>query len=69
MMVLGYDAETLALLRATLDEAWASLRADEKASASKAVLARHILRIAESGERDPIRLRNQALCQIVTSTL
>jgi hypothetical protein len=60
-MLLMYDADTVALLRATLEEAWASLRAHEKAGSSKTLLASHILELASRGERNPIRLRTYAL--------
>jgi hypothetical protein len=56
-----YDAETIALLRAMLEEAWASLRAHEKVGSSKILLASHILELASRGERNPIRLSTYAL--------
>jgi len=60
-MLMFYDAETIALLRATLDETWASLRPDQKAGSSKTLLASHILDLASRGERNRIRLRTYAL--------
>jgi hypothetical protein len=56
-----YEPETIALLRAVLDEVWDSLSAEDQASTSKTALAQRILREAAEGERDPLRLRAAAL--------
>ena len=48
---------------------WAALRPDERARASKTVLAIRLLEVAAEGERDPARLRSEALSIVVTSAL
>jgi hypothetical protein len=64
-----YTPETVKLLRDALDDAWAALRPDERARASKAMLATRLLEVAAEGERDPARLRREALSTVVTSAL
>ena len=56
-----FDLETVALLRETLDDAWASLRPEQRATMLKTTLAERILKSAAQGERDRKRLRNAAL--------
>ena len=56
-----FDLETVALLRETLDDAWASLRPEEQATMLKTTLAERILKSAAQGERDRERLRDAAL--------
>jgi len=56
-----FDAETVAMLRATLNRAWASLPPSQRAVTSRSVLAEHILKAAAKGERDPDHLRECAL--------
>jgi hypothetical protein len=68
-MLIAYDAETIALLRTTLDEAWASLRTEERARLSKTALATHILELARRGERNPMLLRSYAVLKSRTMKL
>jgi hypothetical protein len=56
-----FDLETVSLLRETLDDAWECLHAEQRATASKTLLAERILKSAEKGERDPRRLLDAAL--------
>jgi hypothetical protein len=56
-----FDLDTVALLRDALDDAWACLRPDQRATVSRTLLAEGILKSAARGERDPERLRNAAL--------
>ena len=56
-----FDPETVALLRATLDDAWSRLRAEQRATISQSILAERILKLAAEGERNPKRLRDAAL--------
>jgi hypothetical protein len=56
-----FDLDTVALLRETLDDAWASLRPDQRAGISRTILAERILKCAAQGERDPERLFQAAL--------
>jgi hypothetical protein len=58
-----FDLETVALLRQTLDDAWASLRPEQQAKMLKTALAERILKSAAHGERDPARLRDAALLE------
>jgi hypothetical protein len=64
-----YTPETVKLLRDALDDVWAALRPDERARASKTMLATRLLELAAEGERDPARLRSEALSTVVTSAL
>ena len=61
MTVLGFDPETIALLRSVLDDAWDSLPAEVQATTQKTTLAERILKSAAKGERDRDRLRDAAL--------
>ena len=56
-----FDPETIAVLKAVLEDSWASLRADQQRTTLKTDLAQRILAAAADGERDAIRLREQAL--------
>jgi hypothetical protein len=58
-----FDPDIVALLRTTLDRAWASLPPSQQAITSRSVLAERILRAAARGERDPDRLRAHALSE------
>jgi hypothetical protein len=59
----SYDPETIALLRKVLDEAWANLLPSQQAATNKGILAQRILKLAAQGERDPIRLRTNAVIE------
>ena len=61
----SYDPETIEVLRSALDEAWASLSSARQSLTSKTALAERILRLAATGERDPIRLRTAALIEVM----
>jgi hypothetical protein len=52
-----YDLETVALLRATLDDAWDSIGPEQQIGLLKSALAERILKSAAEGERDAERLR------------
>ena len=56
-----FDLDTVALLKETLEDAWAGLPAQRQATTSRTMLAEGILRSAANGERDPERLRDAAL--------
>ena len=60
-----YDPETLTVLRKALDEAWAALPDHFKSETLKSEMAQHILKQAEDGVRDPVRLRASALARVV----
>jgi hypothetical protein len=61
------DPEALKLLQSVLDEAWASLSPDERAKTSKTLVASRLLAAAAAGERDPTRLRIEAITAVATS--
>jgi hypothetical protein len=46
-----FDLDTVALLRDALDDAWACLRPDQRATVSRTLLAEGILKSAAKGER------------------
>jgi hypothetical protein len=56
-----FDPETVALLRETLDDAWACLSPELQATMQKTALAERILKSAARGERDRKRLCAAAL--------
>jgi len=58
---LYFDPETVAILRETLDDAWACLRPEQQATMLKTTLAERMLKSAAQGERDRDRLRDAAL--------
>ena len=58
------NRETLKLLQSVLEETWLSLRPEEQARTSKTQIAARILELAASGERDPVRLRNEAMARV-----
>jgi hypothetical protein len=60
-MLIYFDPETVALLRTTLDGAWASVPLSQRAVTSQSILAERILRAAAEGERDPDQLRARAI--------
>jgi hypothetical protein len=62
-----FDLETVALLRDTLDDAWACLRPQERATTSRTQLAEGILALAAEGERNPDRLIDAALMAACSS--
>ncbi|MGB6316421.1 MAG: hypothetical protein WBG13_28280 [Pseudolabrys sp.] len=55
-----FDLETVALLREVLDDAWALLRVERRATMLKTTLAERILALAAQGERDRERLLDAA---------
>ena len=57
----SFDPETVTLLREILDDAWASLPAEQQATMQKTALAERMLKSVAQGERDPERLRDAAL--------
>jgi hypothetical protein len=61
----AYDPETVELLRAVLDQAWAELQPQQKAQISKSHMAECLLRHAAGGERHPGRLRFRAIADAV----
>jgi hypothetical protein len=60
----SFDPETVALLRETLEHAWACLRPEQQAAMQKTALAERMLKSAAEGERDRRRLRDAALMDL-----
>jgi hypothetical protein len=61
---MSFDPETVALLRETLEDAWAALRPEQQAMMQKTALAERMLKSAANGERDRRRLRDAALMHL-----
>jgi hypothetical protein len=62
-----YDPNTIEMLRETLEAAWTSLTPEQRARTSRLAIAERMLRLAEKGERDPVRLRAGATTERVPS--
>ena len=67
----AFDPETAHLLAAAFENAWKSLTAEDyrfadplKAAHSREVLAKRIIELAQRGERDSIRLYDDALAYL-----
>jgi hypothetical protein len=59
-----FDLKTVALLREAVENAWASIRPEQRSEISRSLLAERILKSAAQGERDPERLRHAALMEL-----
>ena len=59
-----FDPETITLMKEALDDAWACLRPQERATTSRTLLAGGILALAAHGERSPDRLIDAALMAV-----
>jgi hypothetical protein len=71
-----FDPETVVVLGTALNGAWhcleksgVSLTSDGEAEATRAKLAQRIVENAKCGERDPARLRDDALLNLAKSIL
>jgi O-methyltransferase involved in polyketide biosynthesis len=56
-----FDPETVSLLKEILDDAWARLQPEQRATIRKTTLAEHILKSAAQGDRE--RLLDAALME------
>jgi hypothetical protein len=65
MGVIVYDAETIALLRNVLEEAWAALQPWHREQISKSHVAELVLKQAARGERRPALLRSRTISDAV----
>jgi hypothetical protein len=59
-----FDAQTVAVMKAALDEAWDCLPPKLQATMLKTTLAERILKSAAKGERNRARLRDAALSDL-----
>ena len=57
----AFDPKTLVVLETAFDEAWLSLKAIGNSTVRPEELARSVLNLAMEGERDPVRLHDEAL--------
>lgn len=64
----AFDPQTLVILETAFDEAWLTLKSIGNSSIKPDELARSVLRLAMEGERDPVRLHDDALKGLVPAT-
>ena len=64
----SFDPETLVILETAFDEAWISLKSNGSATIRPDELARRICHLAMEGERDPVRLHDRALGELIPAT-
>jgi hypothetical protein len=57
----AFDPKTLVVLETAFDEAWLTLKAIGNSTVRPEELARSVLNLAMEGERDPVRLHDEAL--------
>src|SRR6516164_7369954 len=60
----SFDPKTIATLEAAFDEAWLTLRCNGNDKVRANELGRCILRLASEGERDAVRLHDNALAAL-----
>ena len=63
-----FDPETLVILETAFDEAWITLKSNGSGSIRPNELARRICHLAMEGERDPVRLHDRALGELIPAT-
>jgi hypothetical protein len=63
-----FDPQTLVLLEAAFDEAWLTLKSIGNKTVKPDELARSVLRLAMEGERDSVRLHDEALKGLLPAT-
>src|SRR5437899_12890123 len=61
----SFDPDTLVILETAFDEAWITLKANGSGNIRPDELARRICHLAMEGERDPVRLHDRALGELV----
>jgi hypothetical protein len=65
-----FDPETLVTLETAFDEAWITLKANGSDNVRPDELARRrICHLAMEGERDPVRLHDRALGELIPATM
>jgi hypothetical protein len=65
----SFDAKTLVILESAFDEAWITVKANGSANIRPDELARRICHLAMEGERDPVRLHDRALAELIPATI
>jgi hypothetical protein len=61
----SFDPETLVILESAFDEARITLQNNGSSNIRPAELARRICHLAMEGERDPVRLHDRALGELI----
>jgi hypothetical protein len=64
----SFDPQRLVLLETAFDEAWLTLKSTGNKTVRPDELARAVLRLAMEGERDPVRLHDEALNGLLPAT-
>jgi hypothetical protein len=65
----SFDPETLIILETAFDEAWITLKNCGSGTIRPDELARRICHLAMEGERDPVRLHDRALDELIPATM
>jgi hypothetical protein len=65
----SFDPETLVILETAFDEGWITLKTSGSANIRPVELARRICHLAMEGERDPVRLHDRALGELIPATM
>jgi hypothetical protein len=65
----SFDPKTLMIVETAFDEAWITLGTNGHDNIRPEELARCILHLAMEGERDPVHLRDGALCALNPATM
>src|SRR5258708_34141740 len=65
----SFDPETLVILETAFDEAWITLKSNGSSNIRPNELARRICHLAMEGERDPVRLHDRALGELIPATM
>ncbi len=65
----AFDPQTLVLLETAFDEAWWALKSVGNRTVKPDELARAVLRLAMEGERDPVRLSDGALEELLPAAI
>ena len=61
----SFNPQTLVVLETAFDEAWLTLKSIGNTTVKPNELARCVLRLAMEGERNPARLHDDALKQVI----
>jgi hypothetical protein len=64
----AFDPQTLVLLETAFDEGWWTLKLIGNKTVKPDELARAVLRLAMEGERNPVRLHDEALNGLLPAT-
>jgi len=64
----AFDPQRLVLVETAFDEAWLTLKSIGNKTVKPDELARAVLRAAMEGERDPVRLHDEALNGLLPAT-